>query len=58
MTEQTSKVITVWIPRSLLLTLDEVAKKDDRPRNWEIVQAIKAWVERRKTVEQEQICVS
>ena len=47
MAEQ-SKNVSLWIPPVLLQELAEIAKKDERSRNWEIVQAIKAWVEQRK----------
>ena len=47
MAEQ-SKNVSLWIPPALLQELAEIAKRDERSRNWEIVQAIKVWVEQRK----------
>ena len=48
MAEQ-SKNISLWIDPELIQALDAIAQRDDRSRNWEIVQAIKAWVNSRRT---------
>jgi len=47
MAEQ-KKNVSLWIDPGLVYTLDLLAKQDDRPRNWEIVQAIKAWIDLRE----------
>jgi len=50
MAEQ-KKNVSLWIEPELLQALDAIAQKDDRSRNWEIVQAIRAWVNLKQTEE-------
>ena len=38
------KNVSLWIDPKVIAALDAVAEQDDRSRNWEIVQAIKAWI--------------